>query len=139
MSFGGAAPYKKKARYSSHSRQECAGGCKIGDLGRPQPRFHHSREEARYCDQLMFQMKDGREVRSYKSQVRFDLQDGYGRAVGYLLVDFLVTRADGKVEIHEYKGAMLMNSPEFRHKRALFSWCYPHIQYHTVGRKQIVI
>lgn len=129
----GAAPYKKKARYHGHSRQECNGGCNSG-----RPKFHHSREESRYCDQLALLVKSG-EYRSYKGQRRYDLRDAHGRAVGYLLVDFEVVRADGILEIHEYKGAMLMNSPEFRHKKALFSWNYPHIQYHTVGRKQIVI
>lgn len=80
-----------------------------------------------------------KEIRSYRGQVRYDIRDRMGKSCGYLLVDFEVTRADGRIEIHEYKGSGFMNSPEFRHKRALFTWCYPHIDYHTVGRKQIVL
>lgn len=129
----GAAPYKKKARYHSHNRQECGGGCNAG-----RPKFHHSREEARYCDQLALLVKAG-EIRSYKGQRRYDLHDKIGRAVGYMMVDFEVIRADGRLEIQEYKGGHLVNTPEFRHKKALFSWCHPHIQYHVVGRKQIVL
>ena len=135
----GPGLYKKKPRYSSHNRQECAGGCRLEEVGRLQPRWHHSREEARYCDQLMLIQKSGKEIRSYRSQARYDLRDAYGRACGYLMVDFEVIRADGTLELQEYKGAHLLNTPEFRHKKALLSWCYPKIQYHVVGRKQIVL
>lgn len=133
MGYNFGSNFKKKARYSAHSRQECRGGCSNG-----LPKYHHSGEEARYCDQLALLVKGGR-IRSYTGQKRYDLHDAHGKAVGYMLVDFQVIRADGILEIHEYKGAMLINSPEFRHKKALFTWCYPHIQYHVVGRKQIVL
>lgn len=129
----------KKARYSSHNRQECQGGCRLAELGRLSPRWHHSKEEARYCDQLMLIVRAKRDLKSYRSQARYDLHDKVGRAVGYMMVDFEVIRMDGVLEIHEYKGGHLVNTPEFRHKKALFTWCYPHIQYHVVGRKQIVL
>lgn len=137
--FGGAAPYKKKARYTGHNRQECAGGCRLAETKRLSPRWHHSREEARYCDQLMLIVKEGRDLKSYRSQARYDLHDKTGKNVGYMMVDFEVIRMDGVLELHEYKGGHLVNTPEFRHKKALFTWCYPHIQYHVVGRNQIVL
>ena len=131
--------FKKKPRYSSHNRQECQGGCRLKELGRLSPRWHHSKEEARYCDQLMLIVRAKRDIRSYKSQVRYDLHDKVGRPVGYMMVDFEVIRMDGIREIQEYKGRHLVNTPEFRHKKALFTWCYPKIQYHVVCRNQIVI
>jgi hypothetical protein len=121
---------------TNHGKTECAGGCGPSKLGGS--KGHHSAEEARYCDTLRLLVKSG-EYRSYRGQVRYDIRDALGKSCGYLLVDFEVMRADGTIEIHEYKGSGFMNSPEFRHKRALFTWNYPHIEYHTVGRKQIVL
>lgn len=113
---------------------ECAGGC--GRAKSSGPTKHHSGEEARYCDQLRLLVKAG-EIKSYRGQVRYDIRDALGKPCGYLLVDFEVTKKDGTIEIHEYKGSGFMSAPEFHHKRALFTWCYPHIVYHTVGRRDL--
>lgn len=125
--------FKRKARYSVHRRQECLGGC--SERG---SRWHDSIEEAGYCDQLMF-LKKGGEIRSYRPQVVYYLSDREGRACGYMKVDFEVVRADGKKEIHEYKGKLFGTLMEYRTKKALFSWCYPKIQHITVGKNQIVL
>lgn len=125
--------FKKKARYSSHSRQACLGGC-----DQDRPKWHYSREEARYCDQLALMIKAG-EYKSYRGQRRYDLRDAHGKPCGYMIVDFEVVRHDNALMIIEYKGKHLMNTPEFRHKKALFSWCYPNIQYTVANKNDIVL
>jgi len=125
---------KKKPRIQTRrGRTICAGGCSGGS-----PRWHHSGEEADYCNYLMMLQKAD-EIREYKTQVRYDLKDAIGKPVGYMVVDFEVINNDGHLSIHEYKGAGFMKSQEFRQKRALFTWNYPDIPYHTVGKRDIVI
>lgn len=118
---------------TKRGRTDCAGGCRAGV-----PRSHHSGEEADYCNTLELLQKAG-EIRSYRTQVRYQLHNKEGRGAGYMCVDFEVVRADGRVEIHEYKGKNFESMPEFVRGRALFSWCYPHLQYHTIKKGQRVI
>lgn len=121
---------------TKYGRTNCNGGCGASKLGGS--KGHHSKEEARYCDKLALLVKAGR-IKSYRGQVRYDIRDRMGVSCGYLLVDFEVLSQDDIISIHEYKGSGFMNTPEFRHKRALFTWCYPHIVYNTVGIKDIVL
>lgn len=131
---GGGAVYPPRIQ-TRHGRTECSGGCGPSKVGGG-PKSHHSKEEAQYCDTLRLLVKAG-EIKSYRGQTRYDIHDRMGKRCGYLLVDFEVTTKKGLIEIHEYKGAGFMNSPDFKHKRALFTWCYAHIPYHTVGVKDI--
>ena len=123
----------KKARYGAHRRQTCRGGCSAG-----KPRWHDSIEEAKYCDKLALLLKAG-EIRSYKPQVVYHLQDRQGKPCGYMRVDFEVVRADGRTCIHEYKGKLFGTLMEYRTKKALFSFCYPKIEHITVQKNQIIL
>lgn len=127
--------YLRHNRYgrTKRNRRECSGGCKAGS-----PRYHDSMEEARYCDQLALLVKQG-ELRSYKSQVTYYLKDAHGAACGWMRVDFEVIRADGKKQIHEYKGKLFATLPEYRIKKALFSWNYPELEHITVQKRQIIL
>ena len=125
--------WPRAPRYAAHQRMNCRGGCQNG-----KPRWHHSKEEARYCDCLLLLKKSG-EIRSYESQVRYDLRDRNGLPCGWMVVDFKVKHANGKIKIHEYKGSFFGKLMEYRTKKALFSWCYPALEYVTVGKKEIVI
>lgn len=124
---------RKPRIQTQYGRTTCAGGCSEG-----RPRWHHSREESQYCNQLMMLVKAG-ELRSYRTQIRYDLKDFHGNPVGYMIVDFAVIRADGSLEIREFKGLGFQNMMEFRHKKALFSWCYADLPYVVVTKKDIVL
>lgn len=110
----------------------CAGGCNDG-----REKTHGSGEEAAYCDTLKRQL--GREVQRYRSQVRYDLKDRVGKRVGFMQVDFEVIRICGTLQIHEYKGKLFARSQIFLQKKALFTWCYPSIEYIVVGKREIVL
>ena len=123
-----------RPRIGGINRTCCSGGCfkgnePYGSTGR----WHHSREEAVYCDYLK-DLKISKEIKDYRSQVRYDLKDAHGKPCGYMVVDFVVDKNDNEYSVVEYKGRFLMNSPEFRHKKALFTWCYPEVDYCVVGK-----
>lgn len=125
---------KRKPRYTAHSPRDCRGGCNPAG----KPRLHHSIEESHYCDQLAMLVKAG-EYRSYRTQIKYNLSDRKGSAVGWMMVDFEVIKADGSLVVVEYKGKFFGQLMEYRQKKALFSHCYPEIEYVTVGKNQIVI
>lgn len=125
--------FNKKPRYSVHNKQQCKGGCSDR-----RPRWHHSIEESAYCNKLLLLKKAG-EIRSYKTQVRYDLHDRLGTRCGWMIVDFVVVHADGKIKIHEYKGKFFGTLMEYKTKKALFSFCYPKLEYVTVMKNQLVI
>lgn len=127
-------PKKKNPRYGRKTRRDCSGGCKEDGT----PRSHDSIEESHYCDSLRLLVKAG-ELRSYKGQVVYHLQDRMGKPCGFMRVDFEVVRADGRIEIHEYKGKLFGTLMEYKTKKALFSWCYPAIEHITVGKNQRVL
>lgn len=129
-------PFKRAPRYGPKNRQNCLGGCR--GMNPDVPRSHDSREEARYCDELRLLRRAG-EIRHYTSQVIYHLHDRAGRAVGWMRVDFDLVLANGRQQIREYKGKLFGTLMEYRQKKALFSWCYPKIDYVTVGKGQIVI
>ena len=122
---------KGKSRYGRKNRQQCKGGCGF-------PRWHDSGEEADYCNKLMLLKKCG-EIRDYSTQVKYPLKDAHGKSCGWMMVDFEVIRADGAKEIHEYKGSLFGRLPEFRIKKALFTWNYVNVNYIVVNKKTIVI
>jgi len=125
---------KRKARYTSHRRRACSGGCNPDHFSR----WHDSIEEANYCDQLNLLKKCG-DIQDYVGQKIYYLADRNGKACGWMKVDFVVTDANGKIAIHEYKGSLFGRLPEYRVKKALFTWCYPDIPHITVGKNQRVI
>lgn len=106
---------------TKYGKTECSGGCREGS-----PRFHHSREEALYCNKLSILKKCG-EIKDYRAQVRFDLHGPDGKYIHkYMVVDFVVTNFDRSEEIHEYKG---YKTEEWKLKYELFRWCYPDMIY----------
>lgn len=139
----------KQPRWGMKQRKDCKGGCLQDDpvhckrmawvpgRGHVHIRSHDSIEEARYCDQLMLMKKAG-EIRTYKAQVRYDLTDILGNSCGWMRVDFVVTRADGRIQIHEYKGKVFGTLMEYKTKKALFTWNYPDVEHVTVNKNDIV-
>lgn len=124
---------RKGPRYGPKNRQLCSGGC------RPQgPRWHDSVEEAMYCDRLLGYQKVG-EIRSYRSQVTYYLYDKDHNACGWMRVDFEIIKADGTKVIHEYKGKLFATLPEYKTKKALFTWNYPDIPHITVRKGEIIL
>lgn len=126
--------FGRRPRYGKKCRQECKGGC----LGFDRRRWHDSIEEARYCDQLALFQKAG-EIQSYRSQVVYPLKDRNGGPCGHMRVDFEVIRADGRKQIHEYKGKLFATLMEYKTKKALFTWNYPEIEHITVQKHDIVL
>jgi hypothetical protein len=122
-----------RPRYGQKTRRDCYGGCKEDG----KPRSHDSIEEAEYCCNLE-RLKKAGEILSYRGQVVYHLKDRVGKPCGFMRVDFEVIRADGTMELHEYKGKLFATLMEYRTKRALFSWCHPEITYITVQKGQIV-
>ena len=95
-----------------------------------QDHIHPSRLEAEYCDQLALLVK-AKEIRSYKSQVSYDLRVK-GKKVCAHIVDFLVTTKTGKKEVHETKG---FATAVWNLKRKMFEAQYPKIPYIVVTAK----
>jgi hypothetical protein len=61
--------------------------------------------------------------------VTYRLSDREGKSCGSMRVDF---------EIREYKGRLFATLREFHLARALFSHCYPDIEYKTVTEKDLI-
>ena len=122
----------KSARYTKN-RKECAGGCKAD--GRP--RSHDSGEEAGYCEKLGIMQKVG-VIKSYEAQKTFYLHNRECGACGSMRVDFVVTLPDGREQCREYKGNLFGKLREFHLARALFSYCYPDVEYLTVTERDLL-
>jgi hypothetical protein len=111
------------ARYADkRSRQECRQG-----------HWHHSGEEAFYCDILKVR-EICQEIAIYRTQVCFDLRlpdprTGENVRILSTKVDFVVENLDGTQEIHEYKG--IVNERWLIASR-LFPLCFPDIRYRVV-------
>jgi len=99
---------------------------------------HDSREEAEYCLKLQLLKRAG-EIQDFRSQVVYslDLTDEFGKKhhIANHRVDFEVTNKEGKTEIHEYKG---VETFEWRMKRRLFEFIYPHIPYKVMREKDLL-
>ena len=86
--------------------------------------IHHSRKEAKYCDELSWRIK-AKEITSFETQKRYSL-DVNGKHICNHIPDFLVTFPDGHQEIHEVKG---FEQEVWRIKHKLFEACYPDLPY----------
>lgn len=64
--------------------------------------LHQSRLESAYCDELLI-LKKAHAIVDYKIQHKFDLAVNGVHITNYYC-DFLVFKADGKIEAHETKG-----------------------------------
>lgn len=70
---------------------------------------HDSQKEARCCDELELRRKC-RDIASYTSQVKFELQEGFCNSQGEKIrpitytPDFVIEYLDGKKEIVDVKG-----------------------------------
>jgi len=116
---------KGSPRYGFKRRKECLGGC--GFI-----RKHDSAGEADYCNTLKLLQRAGT-IQSYAAQKIYWLRDRLGARHGYLRPDFIVTLNDGSVEIREFKDRLL--TKEWELKSALFTFCYPEIEYKVVYPK----
>jgi len=90
---------------------------------------HDSIGEANYCDTLGLMLK-AREIKSYKTQVTYDLVVNGKRITGHR-VDFEVENNNGSIEVHEFKG---FATDVWVLKRKLFIALYPDIPYKTIYR-----
>lgn len=90
---------------------------------------HDSMFEAQYCDTLHLLMKAG-EIQAVRTQVSYPLNVN-GLHVCNHIVDFLVTNADGKDEVHETKG---LATDVWKLKYKLFEALYPDLPYHVITK-----
>lgn len=92
---------------------------------------YHSRAEARYAQELDFQVKAG-EIARWERQIKISL-DVNGQHICNYICDFRVFMPDGAVELHEVKG---FATEIFRLKRLLFEATYlvehPEVKYVVV-------
>lgn len=104
----------------------------------------HSKKEAGYYSQLKIEKRAGL-IKSFERQVAFDLyaapvltltpgvrgldSTAYGIRVCSHIVDFLVTRKDGSLEVREVKG---FATDVWDLKRKLFEANYPAIPYKVI-------
>jgi len=110
--------YGRKNKY--HARRS---GCGKNHI-------HDSAGEARYCDELGL-LELTREIKSYETQVYFNLHGVDGSPITRHKVDFLVQKKDGSQEVHEYKG---VETPEWKLKKKLFEAEYKNIKYVVIRR-----
>ena len=75
-------------------------------------------------------MLKAREIKSYKTQVTYDLVVNGKRITGHR-VDFEVENNNGSIEVHEFKG---FATDVWVLKRKLFIALYPDIPYKTIYR-----
>lgn len=94
--------------------------------------FDSKKEADYYCELLI--MKMAGEVISFEMQVPYELQPKYQRngktfrAIKYI-ADFVVTYADGHVEVVDVKG---VRTKEYRLKRKMLEYKYPNILFREI-------
>ena len=94
---------------------------------------HQSREEAEYCNILLF-MKKAKEIKDYSVQYGVDLTVN-GKTICRHIVDFRVENNDGSIEMYEYKG---FPTAIWDLKRKLFEALYPDIKYNIKTKKDLM-
>ena len=95
-----------------------------------QGHIHDSRGEAKYCTELLYQVKS-KDIQSFQIQRKYPLIIDR-KSYGYMRVDFEVITKEGKKEIREYKG---MSTAAWRIKVKLFRAIYPDIPYIVIWHK----
>lgn len=113
--------HNRGARIKGYNSQVCL-----------QDHKHDSRAEASYCNKLAIMLKDG-EIKSYKSQVTYDLKVNGKKICGHR-PDFEVEHLDGSLEIHEVKG---FATAVWVLKHKLFEACYPDIPYKVIDARRM--
>jgi hypothetical protein len=98
--------------------------------GCQQNHIHDSAGEAEYCNQLELMRRAG-EIKSYETQVYFNLHGVGGSPVARHKVDFLVKTKINTQEVHEFKG---VETPEWKIKRKLFEAEYHGIKYVVISK-----
>lgn len=99
-------------------------GCLLGHV-------HHSRAEADYCNRLLAEKEAG-EIVSYDTQVHYSLHGFEGMPVCVHVVDFVVKRAKGPLEVHEVKGAV---TDAWKLKARLFLQQYKGVEYFVITKQ----
>lgn len=93
---------------------------------------HDSTYEAMYCNKLNILEKAG-DIQSYKTQVRYTFKIN-GSTICSHYPDFEVVENDGRLVIHEFKGA---ETEVWRIKKKLFQALYPEIPYYVKKRSDL--
>jgi hypothetical protein len=86
--------------------------------------WHASRKEAGHCNFLLAEVQD-KKIAGYKLQVPYEYVINKIKICSHI-VDFVVTRLDGEIEVHEVKG---FETKDWRIKHKLFIALYPNIPY----------
>ncbi len=92
--------------------------------------MHDSQFEARHCNHLNVLVRAG-EIKSFLTQVGFDLHGVNGKKVARHYPDFLLTHNDDTQEIHECKSKGTCTQV-WKLKKALFELEYIDIPYTTI-------
>lgn len=108
-----------KAKYSN-KRCQCSQG-----------HWHQSIFEADYCNQLHI-LKLANEIKRYEIQVKFSLKIADHHITNHY-VDFLITKNDGTLEVHETKG---FATSDWNLKRKMFEAQYPDIPYIVIKKER---
>jgi hypothetical protein len=100
-------------------------------------RFASAGEGERYLELVIARLKG--EIRDFTLQPRFEIQPAFDkngthfRKIEYF-ADFKVVRLDGKVLIEDVKGWHGFSTPEFKLKKKLVEYRFPHISIVEVRR-----
>lgn len=100
--------------------------------------FDSELEKRFYCDIVKTGMETGK-ISEWKRQVKFILQPSFKkdgetvRAIDYKS-DFVITYADGHIEVIDIKGAP---TPEALIKRKMFWYVYPNTCYRWLGYSKL--
>jgi hypothetical protein len=89
-----------------------------------------SKGEANYYGELLLEKKAGL-IKEIARQVRIPLVVN-GTRVCFIVIDFRITYANGKVKYVEYKG---YETDVYKLKRKLFQALYPEAEYEVVKHK----
>ena len=113
--------FRRGARVKNYRSQTCLQGHR-----------HDSVAEANYCNKLEAMRKDG-EIKSYRTQVTFDLKVNGEKICGHR-PDFEVVLPDDSLEVHEVKG---FGSEAWQIKHRLFKAIYPEIPYIVIDARRM--
>ena len=98
-----------------------------------QGHWHHGTGEARYCDKLHI-LKKAKCIKKIERQVHYDFYVN-GKFIYSHRPDFRVTRAGGRIEIHEYKG---LATEIWKIQKRLFEALHPNIPYVVKTSKDLL-
>lgn len=90
---------------------------------------YDSKKEGNYANDLALLKRAG-EIKDWSPKPRYDLVVN-GKKICSIIPDFLITRNDDSLELHEVKSTATM-TPTWSLKRKLFEALYPEIVYRII-------